>query len=104
MTENSTIFVVDDDPAARESLRWMIEQADFGVRVKEFRSCREFLDYYRPGENDCLVLDVRMPEMDGLTLQATLRDRGIRLPIIFITAYGDVSTCHRTFAAERSIF
>ena len=68
MTENSTVFVVDDDPGALESLRWMLEQADF--RVKAFRSSQEFLDSYRPEETGCLVLDVRMPEMDGLALQA----------------------------------
>ena len=80
----------------------MIEQADF--RVKEFRSCREFLDYHRPEATGCLILDVRMPEMDGLTFQETLRERGICLPIIFITAYGDVSTFARPSVAERSIF
>jgi FixJ family two-component response regulator len=95
MTENPTVFVVDDDPAALESLRWMLEQADF--RVKAFRSGREFLDSYRPGETGCLILDVRMPEMDGLALQQTLRDRKIRLPIIFVSAYGDVPTCAAAF-------
>ncbi|MGO9108161.1 MAG: response regulator transcription factor [Thermoguttaceae bacterium] len=95
MTENSTVFVVDDDPGALESLRWMLEQADF--RVRAFPSSREFLDSYRPHETGCLVLDVRMPEMDGLALQKALRERKIRLPIIFMTAYGDVPTCARAF-------
>ena len=80
----------------------MIEQADF--RVKAFSSGRQFLDSYRPGETGCLVLDVRMPEMDGLALQQTLRERKIRLPIIFLTAYGDVLTCARPSAEERSLF
>ncbi|MGA2254433.1 MAG: response regulator [Thermoguttaceae bacterium] len=95
MTENSTVFVVDDDPGALESLRWMLEQADF--RVKAFSSSREFLDSYRPEETGCLVLDVRMPGMDGMELQEILRSRKIRLPIIFMTAYGDVPTCARAF-------
>jgi len=95
MAGNSTVFIVDDDPGALKSLQWMIEQADW--RVKAFGSGREFLDYYRAGETGCLVLDVRMPEMDGLALQKTLRDRKIRLPIIFITAYGDVPTCALAF-------
>ena len=95
MNENATVFVVDDDPGALESLRWMLEQAD--LRVKAFRSSPEFLDSYRPEETGCLVLDVRMPEMDGLALQKALRERKIRLPIIFITAYGDVPTCARAF-------
>ena len=102
MSENSTVFVVDDDPAALESLRWMLEQAD--LRVKAFRSSREFLDSYRPEETGCLVLDVRMPEMDGLALQQTLRERKIRLPIIFMTAYGDVPTCARAFRGGATDF
>ena len=72
MSEGPTIFVVDDDPGALDSLRWMLEQADYPV--KAFRSSREFLDGYREGKKGCLVLDVRMPEMDGLALQAELRD------------------------------
>ncbi len=95
MTETSTVFVIDDDPGARESLRWMLEQADY--HVKAFPSSREFLDAYRPQETGCLVLDVRMPEMDGLALQKALRERKSRLPIIFMTAYGDVPTCARAF-------
>ncbi len=102
MSDKSTVFVVDDDPGALESLRWMIEQADF--RVQGFRSSREFLDAYRPGEAGCLVLDVRMPEIDGLALQQTLRERKIRLPIIFITAYGDVPTCARAFRGGATDF
>jgi len=95
MRENSTVFVVDDDPGALESLRWMLEQADY--RVKAFGASQEFLDSYRPEETGCLVLDVRMPGLDGLALQQTLRERKIRLPIIFMTAYGDVPTCARAF-------
>ena len=102
MNENSTVFVVDDDPGALESLKWMLEQAD--LRVKAFGSSREFLDSYRPEETGCLVLDVRMPEMDGLALQQTLRARRIRLPIIFITAYGDVPTCARAFRGGAADF
>ena len=95
MPKNSTIFIVDDDPGARESLRWMIEQADY--RVKAFSSAQEFIDSYLPEQKGCLLLDVRMPEMDGLALQQNLRNRNIRLPIIFMTAYGDVPTCARAF-------
>jgi len=95
MAANSTVFIVDDDPGALASLQWMIEQADW--HVKGFQSSRDFLAAYRPGEAGCLVLDVRMPEMDGLALQQALRDRNIRLPIIFITAYGDVPTCALAF-------
>ncbi len=102
MSEKSTVFVVDDDPGALESLQWMLQQAD--LHVEAFRSSREFLDSYRPERTGCLVLDVRMPEMDGLALQHTLRERRIRLPIIFITAYGDVSTCARAFRGGATDF
>jgi two-component system, LuxR family, response regulator FixJ len=100
--KNATVFVVDDDPGARESLQWMLQQADF--RVKSFPSGREFLDAYVPEEKGCLVLDVRMPEMDGLALQQSLRSRNIRLPIIFMTAYGDVPTCARAFRGGAADF
>jgi FixJ family two-component response regulator len=94
MNESPTVFIVDDDPAALESLRWLVEQADFPV--KAFRSGREFLANYRE-QTGCLVLDVRMPDLDGLALQRAMRERKIRLPTIFITAYGDVPTCARAF-------
>ena len=102
MTKRATVFVVDDDPGALASLRWMLEQADYPV--KAFQSGQEFLDSYHPGETGCLVLDVRMPEMDGLALQQILRDRKIRLPIIFMTAYGDVPTCARAFRGGATDF
>lgn len=102
MNESPTVFIVDDDPAALESLRWLVEQADFPV--KAFRSGREFLANYRTEQSGCLVLDVRMPDLDGLALQRAMRERKIRLPTIFITAYGDVPTCIALFAAGPSIF
>jgi two-component system, LuxR family, response regulator FixJ len=102
MSKESTVFIVDDDPGARESLRWMLQQADF--RVKAFPSGQEFIDSYLPEEQGCLVLDVRMPEMDGLALQQNLRSRNIRLPIIFMTAYGDVPTCARAFRGGATDF
>ena len=91
MVYRPTVFVVDDDPGALRSLCWLIQQADLPVRG--FRSGREFLESYRPQEPGCLVLDVRMPEMDGLEVQKCLWQRGSGLPIIFITAHGDVPTC-----------
>ena len=60
-------------------------------------SGREFLAAYRPEQAGCLVLDVRMPGMNGLEVQRALWERGAGLPIIFITAHGDVPTCARAF-------
>ncbi len=102
MNETSTVFIVDDDVSSLESLRWMLQEANFCV--KTFRSSREFLVSYHPEETGCLLLDVRMPEMDGLALQQTLRDRKICLPIIFITAYADVPTCARAFRGGANDF
>ena len=65
--------------------------------MRSFSSGRAFLDAYRPEQPGCLVLDVRMPEMDGLKVQQALWERGFGLPIIFITAHGDVPTCARAF-------
>jgi RNA polymerase sigma factor (sigma-70 family) len=93
MPEPPTVFVVDDDKAVRESLRWLIESID--LRVETYDSAKSFLahcDADRPG---CLVLDVRMPGMTGLELQEHLEARGITLPVIVITAYGDVPTAVR---------
>ena len=67
--------------------------------MRAFRSGREFLESYRPQEPGCLVLDVRMPEMGGLEVQQRLWEQGIGLPIIFITAHGDVPTCAQAFKA-----
>ena len=97
MAETPTVFVVDDDLGALRSLCWLIRQADLPVRA--FRSGREFLEAYQPNDRGCLVLDVRMPEVDGLEVQRRLVQQGAGLPIIFITAYGDVPTCAEAFKA-----
>jgi FixJ family two-component response regulator len=97
MTSTPTVYVVDDDPGALRSLCWLVQQADLPVCA--FHSGREFLDSYRSPEPGCLVLDVRMPEMSGLEVQQHLSEKGIELPIIFITAHGDVPTCTRAFKA-----
>jgi two-component system, LuxR family, response regulator FixJ len=95
MATKPTVFVVDDDPGALRSLCWLLRQAEMPVLA--FGSGREFLESYQPQDAGCLVLDLRMPEMNGLEVQECLRERGIELPIIFITADGDVPTCGQAF-------
>ncbi|MGB5201397.1 MAG: response regulator FixJ [Sedimenticolaceae bacterium] len=84
----STVFVVDDDQAMRNSLKWLIESV--GVQVESFASADEFLAEYQPGRSGCLVLDVRMPGMSGLDLQEYLVEHNIQIPAVIITGHGDV--------------
>ena len=86
----ATIFVVDDDPGVRQSLEMLIRA--IGQSVETFASAGEFLDAYTSERPGCLVLDLRMPGMSGLELQEELGSRGSNLPVIFITAHGDVPT------------
>jgi FixJ family two-component response regulator len=88
MTSSGTVFVVDDDEGVRSSLRILLEAA--GHRAQAFASAREFLDRYQADQAGCLVLDVRMPGMDGMALQRELSQRHALLPIIFVTGHGDV--------------
>lgn len=93
----ATVFVVDDDTAVRESLRWLIESTD--MRVETYCSAEQFLSNFDPRQPGCLLLDVRMPNIDGLTLQEELRNRGINIPIIIITGHADVSMAIKAMKA-----
>lgn len=86
--EAPLVYVVDDDDAFRDSLRWLLESA--GYRVAAFASAERFLEACRPGTGACLVLDVRMPGLSGLELQEELNRRGHAIPTIFVTGHGDV--------------
>ncbi len=88
MNEEPIVYVVDDDPAVRKSLRWLIESV--GLAVATFSSGGEFLDGYQPGRQGCMVLDVRLPGISGLELLETLSNRDSKLPVIVITGHADV--------------
>jgi FixJ family two-component response regulator len=88
MSTEPTVFVVDDDESVRESLSMLIETIE--LNVKSFANAQEFLQDYEPNEPGCLVLDVRMPGISGLELQAKLAADGHKIPVIFITGHGDV--------------
>jgi FixJ family two-component response regulator len=83
-----TVFIVDDDVAVRDSLSLLCETA--GLRAECFDSAQAFLAAYRPEQPGCLVLDVRMPGMSGPQLHEELANHGDPLPIIYLTAYGDI--------------
>ncbi|MGA2420356.1 MAG: response regulator transcription factor [Candidatus Acidiferrum sp.] len=82
------VFVIDDDKPIREGLEGLIRSV--GVRVLLFASAEEFLSAKRPDAPACLILDVRMPGLNGLDLQRKLSDAGVHIPIIFITGHGDI--------------
>jgi FixJ family two-component response regulator len=85
-----TVFIVDDDAGVRDSLAMLLELK--GFRTRTFAAAEAFLAEYRPEWPGCLVLDLRMPGMSGLELQADLVRRGSALPVIIVTAHGDVAT------------
>jgi len=97
-----TLFVVDDDPAVRDSLSLLLETAGFAVECHE--SAESFLAAYREDRQGCLILDVRMQPMSGPELQAELVRRGSRLPIIFLTAHGDIPMTVRAIKAGAKDF
>ncbi len=87
MSNPPLISVVDDDESVRESLSGLIRSVGFGALV--FASAEEFLSSNRLLDTDCLILDVRMPGMNGLELQRRLAASHTSIPVIFITAHGD---------------
>src|ERR1700674_289652 len=83
-----TVFVVDDDAAVRASIQGMLKSV--GLRSETFETAQEFLRSKRPDGPSCLILDVRLPGVNGLDFQHQLVDAGIRIPVIFITGHGDI--------------
>jgi FixJ family two-component response regulator len=88
MQADPTVFVVDDDPSVCRSIERLIQSIGFKVEI--FKSAAEFLQRRRPEGPACLVLDVRLPGLSGLDLQRELTNAGIQLPIVFMTAHGDI--------------
>jgi FixJ family two-component response regulator len=83
-----TVYIVDDDGGVRRAVQDLVESV--GLRAECFATGREFLDKKRTSDPSCLVQDVRLPQMSGLDFQRVLADVGIQIPIIFITAHGDI--------------
>lgn len=88
MNDDQTVFILDDDRAVLESLQALLES--HGFNVEGFSSGIEFLNRFDPARRGCLILDVRMPDIDGLEVQKKLAEKQSRLPVIIITGYGDL--------------
>ncbi len=95
--EQPTVFLVDDDAAVRDALALLLSLK--GFRTQVFASAENFLSTYRPAWRGCLLTDLRMPGLSGLELQQTLVARGISLPVVLLTAHGDVSTTRTAMKA-----
>ena len=83
-----TVFIIDDDRGMRQAIQDLVESV--GLRAESFATGQEFLNKRRTSDSSCLVLDVRLPQMSGLDFQQRLTEIGMQIPIIFITAHGDV--------------
>lgn len=90
MNLRQTVFVVDDDVSVREAIRDNLQAS--GYEVEAYGSAKEFLQAYDPSRPGCLILDVRMPEMDGMDLLHHLAEYRPRIPIIMLSAHGDIPT------------
>jgi FixJ family two-component response regulator len=88
MKVSPTVFIVDDDGGMRQAIQDLVESV--GLRAESFSSGEEFLREQRTAQPSCLILDVRLPQMSGLDFQRKLAEIGVQIPIIFITAHGDI--------------
>lgn len=97
MTGKPVVFIVDDDASVRDALALLFDTA--GLAAETYPSAEAFLQAYRPDRRGCLVLDVQMPGLSGLELQAKLAELAVRLPIIFLTAHGNIPAAVRAIKA-----
>ncbi len=85
-----TVFLIDDDPGVRDSLALLLSLK--GLSAQLFANAESFLGSYQPDQPGCVLTDLRMPGMTGLELQGALRERGLDVPVVVLTAHGDVAT------------
>ncbi len=97
MSEQSTVFIVDDDEAVRDSLSWLMQSV--GLNTESFPSADAFLKGFGGDRPGCLLLDIRMPGMSGLELQGILQEKGFRLPLVMISGHADVPMAVRALKA-----
>jgi FixJ family two-component response regulator len=94
---HNCVFIVEDDPSMRNALKNLMRSV--GLEPSVFGSAQEFLEAERPNAPSCLILDVRLPGLSGLDLQRELSASNIQIPIIFITAHGDIPMSVRAMKA-----
>src|SRR5678815_5314826 len=97
-SDRLTVFIIDDDPSVRDSLSLRLGLE--GYRTAVFADAEAFLAAVEPGWAGCVVADLRLPGASGLELQADLLQRGIRLPVVIITAHGDIDSARSAFQAK----
>lgn len=97
MNSQLTVFIVDDDPAVRDALGLLLGVHDY--RVALFADGESFINAFRPEWRGCVLLDIRMPGIDGLSLQKKLGEIGSQLPVIVMTGHGDVASAREAFRA-----
>ncbi|WP_177429720.1 response regulator transcription factor [Pseudomonas mangrovi] len=95
--QQQRVYVVDDDQGMLDSTVWLLESV--GLKALPFTSGRAFLDACEPAAAACVLLDVRMPGMGGLNVQEEMRQRGLDLPVIFVSGHADVPIVVRAFRA-----
>lgn len=93
-----TVFIVDDDASIRDALSLMLSLHKHATAT--FASAEDFLAAFEPAWRGCVIADIRMPGMNGLQLQALLKEQGVNLPFIVITAHGDVAAARQAFLAD----
>lgn len=91
------VYLIDDDRLARESLQWLIESAQLPVRA--FDCGRAFLAQFDPAASGCVLLDVRMPDINGMELHTRIRQLGATIPVIIVTGHADVAMAVRAMKA-----
>ncbi|SDW89144.1 response regulator transcription factor [Nitrosomonas communis] len=97
ISQHFIVFIVDDEPAVRDSLALLLKQE--GIFVQTFENAETFLNAYQPGHKGCIILDVRMPGIGGLQLQEKLLNCKNIMPIIFLTGHGDIPMSVRAIKA-----
>ena len=98
MADDLAVYIVDDDPAVRDSLSLLLGLR--GYRTASFASAEDFLSAFHPEWKGCVIADIRMPGMSGLDLQRELKRRGVTLPVVIVTAHGDVATAREAFKSD----